>query len=152
MRTLDRRAARPPDPNFRGRSEHAGSALPYVDLARQHAGLKGERAGVGHVLDHAQFVLGAEVVGSAPLRGAVRRQARHEVNSGTDALVLALGALRRRSGRRGGHGPESFVATTAAIRARCARVFVDVRNDPNLDPERLEAALTPRRRRSFPCI
>jgi dTDP-4-amino-4,6-dideoxygalactose transaminase len=129
------------------------SALPYVDLARQHATLKGELLqAIGHVLDHAQFVLGAEVA-EFEQRFAALCGVRHAigVNSGTDALVLALSALDVGPGDEIVTVPNSFVATTAAIRLLGARVvFVDVRDDLNLDPGRLEAALTPRTKAILP--
>lgn len=129
------------------------SALPYVDLARQHAGLKGELLqAIGHVLDHAQFVLGAEVA-EFERRFAALCGVGHAigVNSGTDALVLALSALEVGPDDEVITVPNSFVATTSAIRLLGARaVFVDVRADLNLDPARLEAALTPRTKAILP--
>jgi dTDP-4-amino-4,6-dideoxygalactose transaminase len=129
------------------------SALPYVDLARQHAALKGDLlAAIGQVLDHAQFVLGEEVA-EFERRFAALCGVEHAigVNSGTDALVLALSALEVGPGDEVVTVPNSFVATTAAIRLLGARpVFVDVRDDLNLDPTQLEAALTPQTKAILP--
>lgn len=64
------------------------------------------------------------------------------VGSGTAALFLAIKGLKL-------HGeiittPYSFYATTAAIlQAGCQPVFADVRDDFNIDPEAIEAAITP---------
>lgn len=64
------------------------------------------------------------------------------VNSGTDALFLSLKAL----GVRGEviTTPYTFFATTASIVNAGARpVFADVGNDFNIDPDAIEAAITP---------
>lgn len=64
------------------------------------------------------------------------------VGSGTAALFLAIKGLNL-------HGeiittPYSFYATTAAIlQAGCQPVFADVRDDFNIDPAAIEAAITP---------
>lgn len=64
------------------------------------------------------------------------------VGSGTAALFLAIKGLKL-------HGeiittPYSFYATTAAVlQAGCQPVFADVRNDFNIDPAAIEAAITP---------
>src|SRR5581483_1398187 len=120
--------------------------LPYVDLPRQHAVLKTELLqAIGRVLDHAQFVLGEEVA-EFERRFAALCTVTYAigVNSGTDALVLALSALDVGPGDEVITVPNSFVATTSAIRLLGARpVFVDVRDDLNIDPDRLEAAIGP---------
>lgn len=127
--------------------------VPYVDLARQHAPLKDEilRA-VAAVVDHGRFILGDEV---ALLEGrfAALCGVRHAVavNSGTDALVLALRALGVGPGDEVITAPNSFVATASAIVLAGARpVFADVGNDYNLDPAALERAITPRTRAVIP--
>lgn len=64
------------------------------------------------------------------------------VASGTDALFLPLKAL----GITGSviTTPYTFYATTASIvNAGCQPIFVDVRDDFNIDPEAIEAAITP---------
>ncbi len=64
------------------------------------------------------------------------------VGSGTAALFLAIKGLKL-------HGeiittPYSFYATAAAIlQAGCQPVFADVREDFNIDPAAIEAAITP---------
>lgn len=73
------------------------------------------------------------------------------LNSGTDAIFLALKAL--------GVGPDdevitvsnSFIATTGAIIAAGARpVFVDAAPDYNMNPELIESAITPRTKAILP--
>jgi len=73
------------------------------------------------------------------------------LNSGTDALVCALRALEIGPGDEVITPPNSFVASTAAIVHVGARpVFVDVREDQNIDPDLIEAAITSNTRAIMP--
>jgi dTDP-4-amino-4,6-dideoxygalactose transaminase len=73
------------------------------------------------------------------------------LNSGTDALVLGMAALGIGPGDEVITPPNSFIASTAAIVQLGARpVFVDVRDDQNIDPERIEEAISPRTRAIMP--
>lgn len=121
--------------------------IPFVNLTAQHAPIKSEvLAAVENVLDHGQFILGREVEQFeqrfADLCGTSYAVG---VNSGTDALILALKAL--------GIGPKdevitvsnSFVASTGCITLVGATpVFIDVREDYNMDPQLIEQAITDR--------
>jgi dTDP-4-amino-4,6-dideoxygalactose transaminase len=65
------------------------------------------------------------------------------LNSGTDALVLALHALGVRRGDEVITTPNSFIASTAVIAHLGAKpVFVDVKDDQNIDPEQIENKIT----------
>jgi dTDP-3-amino-2,3,6-trideoxy-4-keto-D-glucose/dTDP-3-amino-3,4,6-trideoxy-alpha-D-glucose/dTDP-2,6-dideoxy-D-kanosamine transaminase len=68
------------------------------------------------------------------------------VNSGTDAIYIALAALGVKAGDEVITVPNTAVPTVSAIRTLGARpVFVDVRDDDFLlDVEQVEAAITPR--------
>lgn len=129
------------------------SAVPYVDLARQHAPLRAELlSAVDAVLAHGHFVQGPEVAAfeaaMAELCGVREAVA---VNSGTDALVLALRVLGIGPGDEVITVPNSFVATASAIALVGATpVFVDVADDYTLDPALLQAALTERTRAIIP--
>ena len=128
--------------------------IPYLDLKAQYASIKEEigRA-VSKVLDSTQFVLGPEVAAFeeefASSSGATHGVA---VNSGTSALHLALLAAGVGPGDEVITVPFTFVATVAAIRYTGAKpVFVDI--DPvsfTMDPQALQAALTPRTRAVLP--
>jgi dTDP-4-amino-4,6-dideoxygalactose transaminase len=139
--------------NLAARDPSAARQVPYVDLADQHVPIKAEllRA-IGGVLDRGQFILGDEVA-EFEKRFAELCGVRHAVavNSGTDALVFALRSLGIGSGDEVITAPNSFIASTSCIVIAGARpVFVDVRDDYNLDPEKLAAAITPRTKAILP--
>jgi dTDP-4-amino-4,6-dideoxygalactose transaminase len=65
------------------------------------------------------------------------------LNSGTDALVLALHTLGVRRGDEVITTPNSFIASTAAIvHLGAVPVFVDVKKDQNIDPDKIEKKIT----------
>lgn len=127
--------------------------IPYVALAEQHAALKSEiMAAVGEVLDSGQFILG-EQVSEFERQFAQMCGVRYAlgVNSGTDALILALKALGIRSGDEVITTPNSFIASATCIRVLGAKpVFVDVRDDYNIDPDKIAAAITPKTKAILP--
>ncbi|MBW1988976.1 MAG: DegT/DnrJ/EryC1/StrS family aminotransferase [Deltaproteobacteria bacterium] len=107
---------------------------------------------ISALFSDAAFVLGPKVADFERRFAALCRTA-HAVgmNSGTDALFLALKALGV------GHGDEvitvsnSFVATAGAIVAAGAKpVFVDVGPDYNMDPDAIEPAVTSRTKAVLP--
>jgi dTDP-4-amino-4,6-dideoxygalactose transaminase len=128
--------------------------IPMADLRAQYTALKNEiDEAVGRVLENAHFILGPEVA-AFEQEFSRYQQAKEAIglNSGTSALHLALLAA--------GVGPDdevitvpfTFIATAAAIGYTGATpVFVDI--DPitfNIDPARIEAAITPRTRAIIP--
>jgi dTDP-3-amino-2,3,6-trideoxy-4-keto-D-glucose/dTDP-3-amino-3,4,6-trideoxy-alpha-D-glucose/dTDP-2,6-dideoxy-D-kanosamine transaminase len=73
------------------------------------------------------------------------------VGSGTDALALSMRAAGVGSGDEVITAPNSFIATTGAIVQIGARpIYVDVGADLNLDPARVEDAITARTRAILP--
>lgn len=124
-----------------------------MDLRAQHAQLRQEILdAVSRVLEHGQFILGPEVE-EFERRFAALCGTRHAVgvNSGTDALILALRAAGIGRGDEVITAPNSFVATGSAIVLVGARpVFADVRDDYNIDPEQIRAAITPRTKAILP--
>ena len=127
--------------------------VPYVNIAGQHAPLKAELLeAVGSVIDSGQFILGSEV-STFEQRFAELCETRFAVavNSGTDALILALRALEIGAGDEVITVSNSFIASTSCIILAGARpVFVDVRDDYNIDPAQLEKVITPRTKAILP--
>ena len=128
--------------------------IPFVDLKAQYAGIKTEvDAAIQGVLDSCQFTLGSEVA-ALEQEFAAYCQTRHAigVNSGTSALHLALLAAGVGPGDEVITVPFTFVATVAAVHYSGARpVLVDI--DPrsfNMDPNLVEAAITPRTKAIMP--
>lgn len=121
--------------------------VPYVDLAGQYGPFREEAlAAVARVLDHGWFILGEEVreVEAAFARLAGTRYAVG-VGNGTDALILPMKGLGIGAGDEVIVPPNSYLASASAIAlAGATPVFVDVRDDYNLDPAKIEAAITPR--------
>jgi len=127
--------------------------VPYVDLVAQHRPLRAELLdAVDQVLAHGQFILGPEV-GAVEAAVAALAGVREAVavNSGTDALILALRVLGIGHGDEVITAPNSFVASASAIAQVGARpVFVDVCEDYTLDAALLKTALTGRTRAILP--
>jgi len=128
--------------------------IPMVDLRRQYLRLKEEiDAAVLDVLDKTQFILGPNV---SELEAEVARYhgVPHAVGvaNGTDALLLALRALGIGAGDEVITTPFTFIATAEVVGLLGAvPVFVDI--DPrtfNLDPARLEEAVTERTKAIIP--
>jgi len=127
--------------------------VPYVDLARQHASIKEELlAAVARVIDRGDFILGEETA-EFERRFAKLCGTAHAigVNSGADALLLCLRALNIGQGDEVITAPSSFVASASCIALAGARpVFVDVDESFNLDPRKVEAAITSRTKAILP--
>lgn len=128
--------------------------IPFVDLSVQHTELKAEiLAAVTRVLESNQFVLGAEVAAFESEFAAYSSASYGvAVNSGTSALHLALLAAGVGPGDEVITVPFTFVATVAAILYAGAKpVFVDIEPQSfNMDPQRLEAAITKRTKAILP--
>lgn len=127
--------------------------IPCVNLMAQHAQIKQELlAVIAEVLDQGQFILGPQV-DEFERRFAELCGVRYAlgVNSGTDALILALRALGVGPGDEVITVPNSFVATVSCIALLGARpVFVDVRDDYNIDPAQLVRVISPRTKAILP--
>ncbi len=126
----------------------ASEPVPLQDPRREYAELRARiDEAVARVAESGRFVLGPEVEAFEEAF-ADRIGARHavSVNSGTDALVLALDALGVGPGDEVVTSPFSFFATAEAIlRLGATPVFADVRPDTlNLDPAAAAGAITDR--------
>ncbi|MCA3265862.1 MAG: DegT/DnrJ/EryC1/StrS family aminotransferase [Azospirillum sp.] len=127
--------------------------IPFVNFAAQFAEERDEiLAIVETVFARGDFIGGLEV-GLLEQELAAYLGVPHVValNSGTDALVLAMAALGIRPGDEVITPPNSFVASTAAIaHLGAVPVWVDVGDDLNIDPSLIEAAITPRTKAIMP--
>lgn len=130
------------------------SSIPLVDLKAQYESIKTEiDSAIRRVVDSAEFILGNEVA-AFEKEFAAFCQAAYAVgiSSGTEALHLALHACNVRSGDEVITTPFTFIATAEAISMCGAKpVFADI--DPqtfNLDPDRVESAVTSRTKAIVP--
>lgn len=128
--------------------------IDFIDLRTQQARIKDRLdEGIARVLAHGQYILGPEV-GELEEKLAAYAGVAHciAVANGTDALQIAQMALGI------GRGDEvitpgfTYIATAETVALLGATpVYVDVdARTFNLDPELLEAAITPRTRAIIP--
>lgn len=128
--------------------------IQFLDLKAQFATIREEvMSAIARVMESQHFILGPEVK-LLEDEVAAKLGAKHAIGcaSGTDALVLSLMAAGIGAGDEVITTPFSFVATAGSIANVGARpVFVDI--DPisyNLDPSRIEEAVTAKTRAIMP--
>ncbi|MGQ3891390.1 DegT/DnrJ/EryC1/StrS family aminotransferase [Legionella sp. CNM-4043-24] len=128
--------------------------MQFIDLKAQYKLIESNiLSRIQTVLDHGQYIMGPEV---AALEKELAEfvGVRHAIvnSSGTDALLMALMALDIGPGDEVITSPFSFFATAEVIAlCRATPVFVDI--DPktyNMDPARLEAAITSKTKAIMP--
>ncbi len=128
--------------------------VPFVDLAAQFPEIRAEiDAAIAKVVDSTAFILGPEVAAfEAEFASFVGAAGAVGVASGTAAIELALRACGIGPGDEVITSAHTFIATAEAISHTGARpVFVDI--DPltyAIDPNLVEAAITPRTRAILP--
>ncbi|EKY10431.1 putative pleiotropic regulatory protein DegT [Neisseria sp. oral taxon 020 str. F0370] len=130
------------------------NTMQFIDLAAQQARIKPQiDANIQKVLSHGQYILGPEV---AELEDKLKAYcgAKHciGVANGTDALQIALMALGVGAGDEVITPGFTYIATAETIALLGAKpVYVDiVEQTYNLDPAKLEAAITPRTKAIVP--
>jgi dTDP-4-amino-4,6-dideoxygalactose transaminase len=130
------------------------SAIPFVDLQAQHQALHAElSAAVAEVMQSCDFILGHAVEAfEKEFAQFVGAQHAVAVGSGLDALRLSLQAAGVGAGDDVLVPANTFIATALAVSAVGARpVLVDVDEATfNLDPMRLESAITPHTKAIIP--
>ena len=131
-----------------------GTLVPFLDLHAACAELRPEiDAAIARVLDSGWYILGPEVEAfEAEFAGYC--QADHAIGlaNGLDALHLALRAMDVGPGDEVIVPSNTYIATWLAV-SQCGAVPVPVEPDPgthNIDPARIEAAITPRTRVILP--
>ncbi|MGQ0810062.1 MAG: DegT/DnrJ/EryC1/StrS family aminotransferase [Nitrospiraceae bacterium] len=128
--------------------------VPLLDLKAHHEPLHKEiMAAIEQTLLSQAFILGPEVTKlEERIASYCQTRAAIGVTSGTDALLIALMAMDIKPGDEVVTTPYSFFATAGAVVRLGARpVFVDI--DPrtyNIDPSRIEKAITPKTRALIP--
>ncbi len=119
--------------------------IPYVNLARQWKIEKKKLLKIlEKTLENENWVGGKSIeLFEKKISKVCNTRYAVALNSGTDALTLALHLLGVKKGDEVITTPNSFIASTAVIIHLGAKpVFVDVLPDQNMDPSKLEKAIT----------
>lgn len=128
--------------------------MQFIDLKAQQDLIRPQiEINIKKVLDHGKYIMGPEVFElEERLAGYVGTKHCIAVSSGTDALLIAMMALGIGQGDEVITTPFTFIATGEMIALLGAKpVFVDI--DPktyNMDPEKIEAAITPKTKAIMP--
>jgi UDP-2-acetamido-2-deoxy-ribo-hexuluronate aminotransferase len=128
--------------------------MQFIDLAAQQKKIRaGIERRIGQVLDHGKYIMGPEVFDLEDQLAAYVG-AGHCITcaSGTDALLMALMALDIQPGDEVITVPYTWISTAEVIALlRAKPVFVDILPDTfNMDPDKIEAAVTPKTRAIMP--
>ena len=127
--------------------------IPYVDLKKQY---QTERKSILKILDKTlgsgSWVGGDEVIRfEKNIAKICKTKYCVALNSGTDALTLSLHLLGVKRGDEVITPPNSFVASTATIVHLGAKpVFVDVKEDQNIDENKIEEKITKKTKAIMP--
>jgi dTDP-4-amino-4,6-dideoxygalactose transaminase len=128
--------------------------IPLVDLKAQYATIKPEiDTAIQRVINNTSFILGKEVADfEQAFSSAVGAQGAVGVASGTAAIRLALLAVGVGPGDEVITTAHTFIATAEAISQTGAKpVFADIDSRTyNLDPEKVEDAISPRTKAILP--
>lgn len=128
--------------------------IPVLDLKAQYHQLKPEiDKAIADVLESTQFVLGSEVQElEKEIAAYLGVKYAIGVNSGTDALIIALRAFNIGAGDEVITTSFSFYATAESISLVGAKpIFVDIDRDSfNLNPQLIKAKITPQTKAIIP--
>lgn len=128
--------------------------MQFIDLASQQARIKPQiDAAIARVLAHGRYIMGPEV-GELETQLAEYVGVKHciTVASGTDSLLIAMMALGIGTGDEVITVPYTWISTAEMIALVGAKpVFVDVEQETfNIDPNLVEAAITPNTKAIMP--
>ena len=127
--------------------------VPWVDLKQRYQEERDEiLASIDRILTDAHLVM-TEELQECEEKISAYTGAKHCIglNSGTDALMMALMTLGIGKGDEVITTPVSFVATTGSIaHVGATPVYVDVADDQNLDPTKIEEKITPKTKAIMP--
>ncbi len=130
------------------------NTIPVLDLKPEVRHMRYElKQACHHVMEHARFVMGPEVEElEALVAGCMDVRHAVGVNSGTDALLISLRAAGIGEGDEVITTTFTSFATAEAIEMTGARpVFADISpKDCNIDPDAVEAAITPQTKAIVP--
>lgn len=140
--------------NASATEEQQKSAIPFIDLAAQQTRIRPAiEKGIEIILRHGQYILGPEVT-ELEEKLAAFTGAKYCITcaNGTDALQIAQMAFGIGPGDEVITPGFTYIATAETVALLGAKpVYVDI--DPktyNLDPSKLEAAITPRTKAIIP--
>ncbi|MCK8604367.1 DegT/DnrJ/EryC1/StrS family aminotransferase [Syntrophobacteraceae bacterium DRH4] len=128
--------------------------MDFIDLKSQQNIIRPQlERSIHRVLHHGQYIMGREIRELEEKLSAYVG-VKHAITcaSGTDALLIALMALDIGPGDEVITVPYTWISTAEVISLlRAKPVFVDILPDTfNMDPEKFEAAITPRTRAIMP--
>jgi len=128
--------------------------MQFIDLSAQQKRIRANiEAAINKVLDHGQYIMGPEIK-ELETRLSAYVGVRHCITcaSGTDALLMALMALDIGPGDEIITVPYTWISTAEVIALlRAKPVFVDILPDTfNIDPDKIEAVITPSTRAIMP--
>jgi UDP-2-acetamido-2-deoxy-ribo-hexuluronate aminotransferase len=131
--------------------------MQFIDLVSQQKRIRKKiESRMLKVLDHGQYIMGPEVRElEEKLSAFIETKHAITCSSGTDALLMALMALDIGPGDEVITVPYTWISTAEVIALLNAKpVFVDIQPDTmNMDPDLIEAAITPNTRAIMPvCI
>src|SRR5262245_12122432 len=129
-------------------------SIPFIDFSEQNKLIKDELyKGLEQVFQKGDYILGeAAKVFERDFAAYCGTKYGVGVNSGTDALYLAIAALDIKEGDEVILPTFTFIATALCVSyAGATPVFVDVENDTyNIDPKAFERAITKRTKAVIP--
>lgn len=129
-------------------------SIPFIDFSEQYKLIKDEiHTGLEKVFQKGDYILGdAAKTFETGFAGYCGAKYGVGVNSGTDALYLAIAALDIKEGDEVILPTFTFIATALCVSyAGATPVFVDVENDTyNIDPKAFEKAITKRTKAVIP--